>query len=143
MAYMNDINYAEGNKFYYGLEREGVYALKVNEFVSNRNSWGGFNYTYVDDNTFTVTLLADGKVVNVNTQDYIAKGYTKVEITLSEYTGGQIWIGNDNWSNGMQGLDSGASKELDLLMFTAENPCLVVHCAGGTTTVTVTYTFKK
>ena len=144
--YMNNVSYAEGNQFYYGLEREGVYALKVNEFVSNRNSWGGFSYAYADETTFTVTLFNEGKIVNVNTQDYIAKGYTKCVITAGEYTGGQIWVGNDNWSGGMFGLDSGKSKELDLTMFTENNPYLQIYCSNDTatgTTVRITCTFSK
>lgn len=144
--YMNNVSYAEGNQFYYGLEREGVYALKVNEFVSNRNSWGGFSYTYADETTFTVTLFNEGKIVNVNTQDYIAKGYTKCVITAGEYTSGQIWVGNDNWSGGMFGLDSGKSKELDLTMFTENNPYLQIYCSNDTstgTTVRITCTFSK
>ena len=139
--YLNNITYTEGNQFYYGLDKEGVYALNVNEFVSNRNSWGGFSYTYTDENTFTVTLFNEGKIVNVNTQDYIEKGYTKCVITAGEYTGGQIWVGNDNWSGGMFGLNSGESKELDLAMFTENNPYLQVYCSGKATTVTLTYRF--
>ena len=119
--------------------------MKVYEFVSNRNSWGTdenkFAYTYVDENTFTVTLPVEGRVVNVNTQDYISKGYTKVIVTVSEYTGGQIWVGNDNWSGGMFGLNSGASKELDLTHFTADNPYLHIFCSGAQTTATVQVRF--
>ncbi len=139
--YMNNVSYTAGNQFYYGLDKEGVYALNVNEFVSNRNSSGGFSYTYTDENTFTVTLFNEGKIVNVNTQDYIEKGYTKCVITAGEYTGGQIWIGNDNWSGGMFGLNSGESKELDLAMFTENNSYLQVYCSGKATTVTLTYRF--
>lgn len=143
--YMNNLTYTEGNTFYYGLDKEGVYALKVNEFVSNRNSYGGFAYTYVDENTFTVTLPEGGKVVNVNTQDYIAQGYTKVIVTVSEYTsGGQIWVGSGWEDNGkMSGLDSGKSIELALTMFTSDNPYLQIYCANAQTTVTITYTFVK
>ena len=141
--YLNNITYTEGNQFYYGLDKEGVYALNVNEFVSNRNSWGGFSYTYTDENTFTVTLFNEGKIVNVNTQDYIEKGYTKCVITAGEYTGGQIWVGNDNWSGGMFGLNSGASQQLELSMFTESNPNLHIYCSNDTTTVTISYTFSK
>lgn len=141
--YLNNITYTEGNQFYYGLEKEGVYALNVNEFVSNRNSWGGFSYTYIDENTFTVTLFNEGKIVNVNTQNYIAAGYTKVTIRAGEYTGGQIWVGNDNWSGGMFGLNSGASQQLELSMFTESNPNLHIYCSNDTTTVTISYTFSK
>ena len=140
-GYMNNVSYAKGNQFYYGLENEGVYALKVNEFVSNRNSWGDFSFTYIDNNTVIVNLPNEGKIVNVNTQDYIEKGYTKCVITAGEYTGGQIWAGNDNWSGGMFGLNSGESKELDLAMFTENNPYLQVYCSGKATTVTLTYRF--
>ncbi|GEM_PF-3517064 len=139
--YLNNITYTEGNQFYYGLDKEGVYALNVNEFVSNRNSWGDFSFTYIDNNTVIVNLPNEGKIVNVNTQDYIEKGYTKCVITAGEYTGGQIWAGNDNWSGGMFGLNSGESKELDLAMFTENNPYLQVYCSGKATTVTLTYRF--
>ena len=141
--YLNNITYTEGNQFYYGLDKEGVYALNVNEFVSNRNSWGGFSYTYTDETTFTVTLFNDGKIVNVNTQDYITAGYTKVTIRAGEYTGGQIWVGNDNWSGGMFGLNSGASQQLELSIFTDSNPNLHIYCSNDTTTVTITCTFSK
>ena len=141
--YLNNITYTEGNQFYYGLDKEGVYALNVNEFVSNRNSWGGFSYTYTDENTFTVTLFNEGKIVNVNTQNYIAAGYTKVTIRAGEYTGGQIWVGNDNWSGGMFGLNSGASQQLELSIFTDSNPNLHIYCSNDTTTVTITCTFSK
>ncbi len=139
--YMNNVSYTAGNQFYYGLDKEGVYALNVNEFVSNRNSWGDFSFTYIDNNTVIVNLPNEGKIVNVNTQDYIEKGYTKCVITAGEYTGGQIWAGNDNWSGGMFGLNSGESKELDLAMFTENNPYLQVYCSGKATTVTLTYRF--
>ncbi len=144
--YLNNITYTEGNQFYYGLDKDGVYALKVNEFVSNRNSWGGFSYTYTDETTFTVTLFNEGKIVNVNTQNYIASGYTKVTVRAGEYTGGQIWVGNDNWSGGMFGLNSGASQQLELSMFTDSNPNLHIYCSNATatgTTVTITCTFSK
>ena len=139
--YMNNVSYTAGNQFYYGLDKEGVYALNVNEFVSNRNSLGDFSFTYIDNNTVIVNLPNEGKIVNVNTQDYIEKGYTKCVITAGEYTGGQIWAGNDNWSGGMFGLNSGESKELDLAMFTENNPYLQVYCSGKATTVTLTYRF--
>ena len=141
--YMNDRTYAEGDKFYAGNESEGVYKFKVNSFVSSRNSSGGFSYTYVDENTFKATLLAGQKLVYVNTQEMIAAGYTKVVVTVGEYSDGQIWAGNDDWGTqySVNGLDSGKSIELDLSLFNSDHPCLVVSCSGATVTTTITVRF--
>ena len=137
IGYLNNRNdYKAGDKFYMGLDNEGVYQLKVIDYVSNRNSWGGFSFTYVDENTFTATMVNDQKLVYVNTQEMIAAGYTKVVITAGEYTGGQLWVGNDSWNGDtayMHGLDSGKSQELDLSKFTTDNPWLVIFSQGATT----------
>ena len=144
--YANNINnYAAGNKFYMGLDKEGVYQFKMIDYVSSRNSWGGFSYTYVDENTFTATMLDGQKLVYVNTQERIAAGYTKVVVTVKESSGGTIWAGNDSWSGDtayMHGLDSGKSIELDLSKFTTDNPWLVIFSSGATT-ATITYEFIK
>ena len=98
-GYMNNLTYAEGNKFYYGLDKEGVYALKVSEFVSNRNSDGGFSYTDLGGNRFKISTPKDDagfKLVNVNTADYIAQGYTSVTVTISGASN-VVWLGNDTW----------------------------------------------
>ena len=141
--YMNDRTYTEGDKFYAGNESEGVYKFKVNSFVSSRNSSGGFSYTYVDENTFKATLLAGQKLAYVNTQEMIAAGYTKVVVTVGEYSDGQIWAGNDDWNtpHSVNGLDSGKSIELDLSLFNSDHPCLVVSCSGATVTTTITVRF--
>lgn len=143
--YMNDRTFNAGDKFYAGNEEEGVYKFRVNEFVANRNQWGGFSYTYVSENSFNVSLPTDGKVVNVCTQEYIKAGYTKVRITAGEYTGGQLWVGNDDWGTPycMNGLNSGATVELELSIFTAEKPYLHIFCSGAATTATITYEFIK
>ena len=143
--YMNDRTFNAGDKFYAGNEAEGVYKFKVNEFVSNRNQWGGFSYTYVRENSFNVSLPTEGKVVNVCTQEYINAGYTKVRVTAGEYTGGQLWVGNDDWGTPycMNGLNSGATVELDLSIFTAEKPYLQIFCSGEATTASITYEFIK
>ena len=143
--YMNDRTFNAGDKFYAGNEAEGVYKFKLNEFVSNRNSWGGFSYTYVRENSFNVSLPTEGKVVNVCTQEYINVGYTKVRVTAGEYTGGQLWVGNDDWGTPycMNGLNSGATVELDLSIFTAEKPYLQIFCSGEATTASITYEFRK
>ena len=142
--YMNDRTFNAGDKFYAGNESEGVYKFRVNEFVSSRNQWAGFSYTYVDENTFTATMVDGQKLVYVCTQNYIAAGYTKVRVTAGEYTGGQLWVGNDDWGTPycMNGLNSGASIELDLSIFTEANPWLVVFSSGATT-ATITYEFIK
>ena len=143
--YMNDRTFNAGDKFYAGNEAEGVYKFKLNEFVSNRNQWGGFSYTYVRENSFNVSLPTEGKVVNVCTQEYINAGYTKVRVTAGEYTGGQLWVGNDDWGTPycMNGLNSGATVELDLSIFTAEKPYLQIFCSGEATTASITYEFIK
>ena len=143
--YMNDRTFNAGDKFYAGNEAEGVYKFKLNEFVSNRNSWGGFSYTYVRENSFNVSLPTEGKVVNVCTQEYINAGYTKVRVTAGEYTGGQLWVGNDDWGTPycMNGLNSGATVEIELSIFTAEKPYLQIFCSGEATTASITYEFIK
>ena len=146
IRYLNDRNgYAAGNKFYMGLDKEGVYQLKMIDFVSSRNSWGGFSYTYVSENSFNVSLPTEGKVVNVRTQEYIKAGYTKVRVTAGEYEGGLLWVGNDDWGTPycMNGLGSGKSIELDLSIFTEANPWLIIFSSGEAITVTITYEFIK
>lgn len=143
--YMNDRTFNAGDKFYAGNEEEGVYKFRINEFVANRNQWGGFSYTYVSENSFNVSLPVEGKVVNVCTQEYIKAGYTKVRVTAGEYTGGQLWVGNDDWGTPycMNGLNSGATVEIELSIFTAEKPYLHIFCSGEATTATITYEFIK
>ena len=128
--------YAEGDKFYMGLDHDGVYQFRA-DYVSNRHSnSGACTFTYVDENTFTASMIDGQKLVYVNTQEMIAAGYTKVVITAGEYASGQLWVGNDSWSGDtayMHGLNSGESKELDLSKFTTDNPWLVIFSSGATT----------
>lgn len=128
--------YAEGDKFYMGLDHDGVYQFRA-DYVSNRHSnSGACTFTYVDENTFTASMIDGQKLVYVNTQEMIAAGYTKVVITAGEYTSGQLWVGNDSWSGDtayMHGLNGGASIELDLSKFTTDNPWLVIFSSGATT----------
>ena len=141
VEYMNDIGYADGNKFYLSLDNDGVYQLKVFDFISSRNSHGGLSVTPLGNNSFTLTMPDGGKFVYAFTQEMKAKGYTKVVITASEYNGGQVWIGNDNWGGGMFTLNSGETKELDLSIFTESNPYLQIF-ANGAINATFTYEFK-
>ena len=141
VEYMNNTVYADGNKFFYGLESEGIYQLKVCDFVSSRNSWGGFSFEPLGNNSFKLAMPNEGKFVYALTQEMKAKGYTKVAITVGEYTEGQVWVGNDNWGGGMFGLDSGKSIELDLSIFTEDNPYLLIF-ASGAINATFTYEFK-
>ncbi len=140
--YMNDLAYTEGNLFYLGLDKDGVYQLKAGDFVSSRNVWGGFSVDFNGENSLKLTMPDGGKLLYVFTQDMIAAGYTKIRVTAGEYTSGQVWIGNDNWSGGMFGLDSGKSKELELSIFTADNPYFQIF-ASGNIDVTITYEFVK
>ena len=152
--YMNDVSYADGNQFYYGLDKEGVYALNVNEFVSNRNSSGGFKFEYISENSFKATMIVTpaengttgNELVNVNLQKYIEAGYKYLSITVSEYTNGQLYVGNGAYgeSGYMFGLNSGKNQVLDLSKFTAANPNLVIAFAANsatTETFTITYDF--
>lgn len=145
--YMNNLVYAEGNQFYCGLDKEGVYQLKVGDFVSSGNSWGGFSIEPTNKNSFKLTMQKGGKLIYVFTQDMIAAEYTKVRITASEYTFGQVWVGNNNWtsgSGGMAGLNSGESKELDLSMFDDSYPYLIISAGENSSIdVTITYEFIK
>ena len=79
----------------------------------------------------------------------LAAGYTKIKVTASAYTGGQLWIGNDNWNDSSNkyifGLDSGKTQELDLTAanFDSANPYLVIMASGGTIeNVTITVSFQ-
>lgn len=152
--YMNNVSYTEGNQFYYGLDKEGVYALNVNEFVSNRNSSGGFKFEYIYENSFKATMIVTpsgnattgNDLVNVNLQKYIEAGYKFVSITVSAYTNGQLYVGNGAYgeSGYMLGLNSESTQVLDLSKFTAANPNLVIAFAANSATketFTITYDF--
>ena len=152
--YMNNVSYTEGNQFYYGLDKEGVYALNVNEFVSNRNSSGGFKFEYISENSFKATMIVTpsgnattgNDLVNVNLQKYIEAGYKFVSITVSAYTNGQLYVGNgaSGESGYMLGLNSESTQVLDLSKFTAANPNLVIAFAANSATketFTITYDF--
>ena len=152
--YMNNVSYTEGNQFYYGLDKEGVYALNVNEFVSNRNSSGGFKFEYISENSFKATMIVTpsgnattgNDLVNVNLQKYIEAGYKFVSITVSAYTNGQLYVGNGAYgeSGYMLGLNSESTQVLDLSKFTAANPNLVIAFAANSATketFTIIYDF--
>ena len=152
--YMNNVSYTAGNQFYYGLDKEGVYALNVNEFVSNRNSSGGFKFEYISENSFKATMIVTSSgngttgndLVNVNLQKYIEAGYKFVSITVSAYTNRQLYVGNGAYgeSGYMFGLNSESTQVLDLSKFTAANPNLVIAFAANSATketFTITYDF--
>lgn len=133
--YAGENRYTEGDKFYMALDCAGVYQFRA-DYVSNRHSnSGACTFTYVDENTFTATMLDGQKLVYVNTQEMIAAGYTKVVVTVKESSGGTIWAGNGDFDTpySMNGLDSGASIELDLSLFDSTNPWLVIQSSGATT----------
>ena len=54
--YMNNLVYAEGNQFYLGLDKEGVYQGRVGDFVSSRNAWGGFSVDFNGENSLKLTM---------------------------------------------------------------------------------------
>lgn len=141
--YMNNLVYAEGNQFYLGLDKEGVYQGRVGDFVSSRNAWGGFSVDFNGENSLKLTMPDGGKFLYVFTQDMIAAGYTKIRVTAGEYTSGQVWIGNDNWSGGMFGLNSGATQVLELSIFTESYPYFQIFASGDLSNVTITYEFVK
>ena len=140
--YLADRAYESTDKFYMGLDKEGVYAVKFSEYVSSRNQ---AKFARNEDGSITLTIPKEGKIANVFTQDYIAAGYTKVTVTVGEYTQGQLWVGNDNWSvsGGMNGLNSNSSITLDLNMFDSEHPCLVFMASDAALeNVTITVSFQ-
>ena len=141
--YMNDLAYTEGNQFYLGLDKEAVYQIKVGDFVSSRNAWGGFSVDFIDENSLKLSMPNGGKFLYVFTQDMIAAGYNKIRVTASEYTSGQVWIGNNNWSGGMFGLNSGATQVLELSIFTESDPYFQIFASGDLSNVTITYEFIK
>lgn len=140
--YLADRAYESTDKFYMGLDKEGVYAVQFCEYVSSRNQ---AKFARNEDGSITLTIPKDGKFANLFTQDYIAAGYTKVTVTVGEYTQGQLWVGNDNWSvsGGMNGLNSNSSITLDLNMFDSEHPCLVFMASDtALENVTITVSFQ-
>lgn len=144
--YMNDVPYSEGNKFYYGLDSEGVYALNISEFVSNRNVHGGFSFTYAGKNQFKISTPNDDagfRLVNINTADYIAKGYKYFTITVSGATQ-PVWLSDGAGSKeiGFSG-DQNWTKTIDLTdsQWNIDNGYLVIQFGRGQKDVIVTYDF--
>ena len=145
----NNTTYNDGDKFLMGLRKEGVYEFGISDYLSTNNDWGAFKYVSETSGSITVTLAEGGKLVYLPVQDLIAAGYTKIKVTASAYTGGQLWVGNDNWNENSNkyifGLDSGKTKELDLTAanFDSANPYLVIMASGGTVeNVTITVSFQ-
>lgn len=145
----NNTTYNDGDKFLMGLRKEGVYEFGISDYLSTNNDWGTFKYVSETSGSITVTLGEGGKLVYLPTQDMLAAGYTKIKVTASAYTGGQLWIGNDNWNDSSNkyifGLDSGKTQELDLTAanFDSANPYLVIMASAGTVeNVTITISFQ-
>lgn len=145
----NNTTYNDGDKFLMGLRKEGVYEFGISDYLSTNNDWGAFKYVSETSGSITVTLGEGGKLVYLPVQDLIAAGYTKIKVTASAYTGGQLWVGNDNWNENSNkyifGLDSGKTQELDLTAanFDSANPYLVIMASGGTIeNVTITVSFQ-
>jgi thiol protease/hemagglutinin prtT len=145
----NNTTYNDGDKFLMGLRKEGVYEFGISDYLSTNNDFGTFKYVSETSGSITVTLGEGGKLVYLPTQDMLAAGYTKIKVTASAYTGGQLWVGNDNWNDSSNkyifGLDSGKTKELDLTAanFDSANPYLVIMASGGTIeNVTITVSFQ-
>lgn len=145
----NNTTYNDGDKFLMGLRKEGVYEFGISDYLSTNNDSGTFKYVSETSGSITVTLGEGGKLVYLPVQDLIAAGYTKIKVTASAYTGGQLWVGNDNWNDSSNkyifGLDSGKTQELDLTAanFDSANPYLVIMASGGTIeNVTITVSFQ-
>ena len=140
----NRNGYAAGNKFYMGLDKEGVYQFAMSKFISSRNSWGGFSCTDFDVNTYKGNMVADQTLVYAEKiEDLIAAGYTKVIIT-AEYSGGQLWTGSGFGTKWIYGLNNGETKEWDLASFDTEAcPYLIFYCSAAASNATVSVTFVK
>ena len=145
----NNTTYNDGDKFLMGLRKEGVYEFGISDYLSTNNDSGTFKYVSETSGSITVTLAEGGKLVYLPTQDMLAAGYTKIKVTASAYTGGQLWVGNDNWNDSSNkyifGLDSGKTQELDLTAanFDSANPYLVIMASAGTVeNVTITISFQ-
>ncbi len=138
----NRNDYAAGNKFYMGLDKEGVYQFAMSKFISSRNSWGGFSCTDFDTNTYKGNMVAEQTLVYAEKiEDLIAAGYTKVVIT-AEYMGGQLWTGSGYGTKWYYGLNNGETKEWDLSSFdTAACPYLIFYCSSAVSDATVTVRF--
>ena len=143
IEYANNRNsYAAGNKFYMGLDKEGVYQFAMSKYISSRNSWGGFSCTDFDANTYKGNMVAEQALVYAEKiEDLIAAGYTKVVIT-AEYTGGQLWTGSGYGTKWYYGLNNGETKEWDLSSFDTEAcPYLIFYCSSAVSNATVTVRF--
>ncbi len=140
----NRNDYAAGNKFYMGLDKEGVYQFAMSKFISSRNSWGGFSCTDFDTNTYKGNMVAEQTLVYAEKiEDLIAAGYTKVVIT-AEYMGGQLWTGSGFGTQWIYGLNNGETKEWDLTSLdTAACPYLIFYCSVAASNATVSVTFVK
>ncbi len=130
------------DKFYMGLDHEGVYQFRVADCVSDKVG-GECTFKYIDEDTFTATMISEQELAYVNTQEMIAAGYTKVTVTVKESSGGGILVGNGAWgTTGMGGIGSGNSAVYDLSIFDSAHPWLVIYISNATTTATIQVKFS-
>ncbi|MBQ8394347.1 MAG: DUF4838 domain-containing protein [Clostridia bacterium] len=133
----NDLSYTDGDTFFLSADKECVLEFEILEWHSNCNEWSGTSIEKVDNDTIKVTSLAEQKLFLATYDDYVAAGYTEVTITAT-FTNGQVWAGNDVWTNGyMHGLNSGEAKTLEL----AKMEQLGLYFTEAMSDVEITYVF--
>ena len=137
--WLNDQN-ANSDTFFFTADTESVFAVKILDWVSNRNEWSGTSLEKVDGDTIQVTGLEGQYLWLSNYADYVAAGYTHVTINAT-YASGALWAGNDAWggSGYMHSVNSGEAKTLELSKM--EKFCL--YFSAATADATISYSFEK
>lgn len=140
---LGSTSYTDGDRFYAGLNAEGVYKFKPVEWVANVNE---FTFTQEDDNSFTATILNEGTLAYTKTQEMRDKGYRYVTVTFENATS-TIWVGNGKWGETEKyqhavSADNNWTITIDLNDGNMSGNNFVIQFAGDEN-VKVTYQFTK
>lgn len=140
---LGSTSYTDGDRFYAGLNAEGVYKFKPVEWVANVNE---FTFTQEDDNSFTATILNEGTLAYTKTQEMRDKGYRYVTVTF-ENAKSTIWVGNGKWGETEKyqhgvSADNNWTITIDLNDGNMSGNNFVIQFAGDES-VKVTYQFTK
>ncbi len=137
--------YTDGEVFSLHLDAGGTARFKIADWVSNRNEWNAdLKLDYVDENTYIWSGNDSYKIRLATTQDLIAQGYTKLNVTLTGDLGSAlIWYGEDDWSDGEVAIGASAftggsyTFEVDLTTFKAGEVFTMMGNAAKFTDLTV------
>ncbi len=94
-AGFNKLAYVEGNVFSIWALKSGVGRFKMSDWVSNKHhAYASLGYADVENNAYTWSAPVTGIIGLATTQDYIAAGYNKLNITLKGDIGSTtLWYG--------------------------------------------------